>query len=109
MTVCVCVQNASTKRWDRYGTILERYENARRYLIKLGSSIIIRRNKNHLRKRFIGCNFKSRFTPDPIVTDFNSATDSTTVTRNVLQNVAIPRQSKRERRPPRRFNEYVMY
>ena len=76
------VQKAVTKRWDRYGTIFERYENAWRYLIKLESGMIIRRNRIHLRKRFIDCDF--------IVTDFYSATDSTTVTSNVPQNVALP-------------------
>ena len=105
----VCVQNAVTKRWDRYGTILERYENARRYLIKLEFGMIIRRNRIHLRKRFIDCDFTSNFTPDPLVTDFNSATDSTTVTSNVPQNVALPRRSNRESSPPRRFNECIMY
>ena len=105
----VCVQNAVTRRRGRYGTILERYKNARRYLIKLESDIIIRRNRIHLRKRFIDCDFTSHFTSDPIATDFNSGTDSMTVTSNVPQNVALPRRSNTERRPPRRFNEYVMY
>ena len=91
----VCVQNAVTKRWDRYGTILERYENARRYVIKLESGMIICWNRIHLRKRFIDCDFTSHFTRDSIVTDFNSATDSTTVTSNVPQNVALPRRSNR--------------
>ena len=105
----VCVQNAVTKRWDIYGTIFERYENARRYLIKLEIGMIIRRNRIHLLKRFIARDFTSHFTPDPIVIDFNPATDSTTVTSNVPQNVALTQRSDRERRPPRRFNEYVMY
>ena len=53
----VCVQNAVTRRWDRKGTVLERYENARRYLIRLESGMIIRRNRIHLRKRFTNCDF----------------------------------------------------
>ena len=101
----MCVQNAVTKRWDRYGSILGRYENARRYWIKLESGMIIRSNRIHLRKRVIDCDYTSHFTPDPIVTNFNSATDSTTVTSNVPQNAALPRRSNREHRPPRRFNE----
>ena len=78
-------------------------------MIKVQSGMIIRRNRIHLRKRFIDCDFTSHFTADPIATEFNSATDSTTVTSNIPQNVALPGNSNRERRPPRRFNEYVMY
>ena len=42
-----------TKRWNRYCFLLECYEQARRYLIKLESGMIIRRNRIHLRKRFV--------------------------------------------------------
>ena len=104
----VCLQNAVTKRWEKCGTILEHYENARRYLIKLEFGMIICRNRFHLRKRFVDCDFTSYFAPDPSVTDFNAATNSATVTSNVQQNVALSRRSTGERRPPRRFNEYVM-
>ena len=60
-----------------------------------------------MRKRFIDCDVTSHFMPDPNATDFNSATDSTTVTSNVPQNVVLSRRSIRERRPPQRFNEFV--
>ena len=33
----VCVQNNRTKRWDRYGPVMECYHQSRRYLIKLES------------------------------------------------------------------------
>ena len=59
----VCIQNAVTKRWDRNGIILERYDNARRYLIKLESGMIIRRNRIHLRKRFVDCNLEQNVVP----------------------------------------------
>ena len=48
----VCTQNNRTKRWDRYGRVMECYHQSRRYLIKLESGLMIRRNRIHLRKRY---------------------------------------------------------
>ena len=97
----VCVQNAITKRWNRYGTILERYERARRYLIKLASGMIIRRNRIYLRKRF-NCDFS---TSVPAETDFDSQPESLTNTTHNVQG----RRSNRVRRLPSRFDDYVMW
>ena len=96
----VCVQNAVTKRWDRYGTILERYEHVRRYLIKLESGMVIRRNRIHLRKR-VTCDLSSGI---PAVTDFNPQPESLTDTTQYIP----VRRSNREKRPPRRFDDYCM-
>ena len=59
----VCVQNTNTKRWDRYGKVLECYYKIRRYLIKLTSGMVIRRNRVHLRKRFVAPHDTSFETP----------------------------------------------
>ena len=40
-----CVQNINTKRWDRYGQVIECYQAQRRYLIKLESGLITLRHK----------------------------------------------------------------
>ena len=51
----VCVQNINTKRWNGYGQVMECHQAQRRYLIKLESGLIIRRNRIHLRKRLTSC------------------------------------------------------
>ena len=48
----VCIQNNRIKRWDRYGRVMECYHQSRRYLIKLESGLMIRRNRIHLRKKY---------------------------------------------------------
>ena len=103
----VCIQNAVTKRWDRNGIILERYDNARRYLIKLESGMIIRRNRIHLRKRFVDCNLEQNVVPT-LATPYVIPEPRNVIGDSSAQDVASHRRSSRERKPPHKYNEYVM-
>ena len=58
-----------------------RYENARRYLIRLESGMIIRCNRIHLRKRFTNCDFGqnaafSQTDPNVLFPECNAETDN---------------------------------
>ena len=47
----VAVQNQDTKRWDRYGIVVEAGPN-RRYFVKLQSGRVLSRNRRHIRRRY---------------------------------------------------------
>ena len=47
----VAVQDQATKRWDRYGEVVEVCDH-RRYLVKLASGRVLSRNRRHLRRRY---------------------------------------------------------
>jgi transposase InsO family protein len=47
----VAIQDQETKRWDRYGEIVEVGDH-RRYFIKLASGRVLCRNRRHLRRRY---------------------------------------------------------
>ena len=60
------IQNQISKQWDCYSTILECHKQARRYLIKLESGMLIRPNGCHLRKRLSDLNFTNNSDSDNV-------------------------------------------
>ena len=118
----VCIQNNSTRRLDRYGRVMESHHQSRRYLIKLESGLMIRRNRIHLRKRYFHPKNNTNSTEpsnyfndddvknnelndnsdDKVGNNFNRAVTKTESSCNE------PRRSDREHRRPRRFDDYVM-
>ena len=118
----ICIQNNRTKRWDRYGRVMECYHQSRRYLIKLESGLMIRRNRIHLRKRYshpknntnstepsnylddgdVKNNELNDDSDDEVGNNFNRAVTETESSCDEL------RRSDRKHRRPRRFDDYVM-
>ena len=109
----VCVQNISTKRWDRYSQVMEYYQAQRRYQIKLKSGLIIRRNRIHFRKRLTSCVTEHQNRSFPGTGPGNQEDGPRRTQQAFNQNHderadASPRRSRRMSRSPSRFNNFVM-
>ena len=109
----VCVQNINTKRWERYGQVMKCHQAQRRYLIKLESGLIIRRNRIHLRKRLTLCatehhNRSFSGTGPDNEKDGPRRTQQAFGQGHDEQADASPRRSRRMSRRPSRFNDFVM-
>ncbi|PAA50313.1 hypothetical protein BOX15_Mlig015377g3 [Macrostomum lignano] len=59
----VAVQDAQTKRWDKYGVVVELMKN-NDFLVKLTSGRVLRRNRKFLRRRFPAHAAEARYQPN---------------------------------------------
>ena len=81
----VAIQDAQSKKWNRYGVIVEigRYRD---YWTRLASGRVLRRNRRFLRKRLL-----------------NLPNDDSPTTAEDVPQVTLPRRSGRIRREPQRL------
>ena len=88
----VAIQNQETKRWDRYGTVVD-VSKYRRYFIKMSNGRILVRNRRFMRRRV------------PISVPPTPHHEPNLATPGCQQ--PIPRRSSRTCRPTRRLIEEI--